>query len=161
MELLLWQIMLIVTGFGLVYFSMDTIHDTWFKLDKVNLAKDPDLAKKYSKKWHAIDFFIKGLVILFAWFMLSINFVDANGAIYNAFWPVMGFGVMVVIYLGSIRWIWHDELWNILNKQKFGYAGGEARMDKIGKTIWMRLGMKVSLLGLSVLLIILYNNNFL
>lgn len=179
--LFLWQYYLIMLGFILVYFFMDVQHDTWGKFERDFLNKAAKLgtkknktvqdkkdledfratAKKYSSKWHSIDFYIKAFVLIFIGFMSSVVLVSSTGVIFGAL-AVFGFtGIVMTVHAGAIRWIWHDEMWNLLNGQKFLYTGTSAKLDKIAKGMWKNILLKLGMLGFSILLIFLYINNFL
>ena len=139
--------------FLLIYFALDAWHDSLFEKEKRNRvfyersksdtlkAKYLKLAKKYASSWHALDAFIKAFVVLnIAYFCFGISWLSLS----------CGF------FAGSLRWLWHDAIWNWINKKSFWYRGSVAKLDKLNMSDFFYFFMKIFLFALSIYLVIFF-----
>lgn len=138
--------------FFAIYFVIDALHDTWFRMDKewavkASYASDPtyrklcrSISKNFNKKWHALDAGIKAYVIM-----------NLAYAFYGLDWVILFWGLAG----GFLRWILFDLSWNAFNGMRWNYRGVIAWLDRLKVSDTLYFIIKLTGLGVSIYLIII------
>jgi len=134
-------ILLLLFGFLLLYFAADALHDVWVLKERSYYANSmrsdisdesrerfTRLAKSYSQKWHALDAFIKGMVV-----------VALTYAMFGVDWLLL---VLLPIWAMSLRWLWFDACWNWFAGKSFWYRGSVAKTDTLKLKNWAYFMLK-------------------
>lgn len=131
--------------FLLILFGADALHDVMVLNEKnAALNDNPELARKYSKQWHALDAAIKGFITLVVIYLIV-----------GISWLVL------VLFFTSlcVRWLWFDACWNRFMGLSFWYRGSVAQSDtlKIGNTLFFTLKFVLVIVSITVTIYLITN----
>ena len=94
---------------------------------------------------------ISALILIAVWNGFVIMWKQTNKVSYSESWHIVGFivrallVVAVVMTAGNfigwlaliVSWHFYDVIINLIMKQKWNYTGKTAKIDKMGKVIWV------------------------
>lgn len=126
-----------IFGSLLLLAAMYGVRDAWRKNEETTRIKNPDLADKWSTKWH--------LMAAILWGTASILFG----------FSIFGFQLVVLCVLAislSARWMGVDPAWALARGKVWSYVGNSSKSDKmLGKGVWKMIIVKVLTLAISIL----------
>jgi len=155
-------------AFRVVYYLLDAYHDNWMLKEKDYALKAEgyrsmygntphsdyleELSRTYSRRWHMIDAWIKGLVEgSIALFAVAPVLYITNGHFIFSWWYVI-----LPLSGGLFRWLWFDACWNWVRGLSFWYRGSVASSELPGLKKWVFFTLKFGLNGIMIGIIIYY-----